>query len=79
VVIAGASGAAGLAGLLVALEDDTLRRALFMDPASRVLVINTEGATDPEMYRHQIAAPRDVRARAEPQRWVNALMARRAE
>jgi diaminopropionate ammonia-lyase len=53
-VVAGESGAAGLGGLLALLEAPELalaRRFLRLDPATTVLVINTEGATDPEGYR----------------------------
>ncbi len=37
------SGAAGLAGLLAALADPDLRQALGLGPASRVLLVGTEG------------------------------------
>ena len=46
----GESGVAGLAGLLSACADGTLRKKLALDPASRVLAIGSEGATDPELY-----------------------------
>lgn len=52
-VVAGASGACGLAGLLAILQDEKLRpvrEASGVSPRSRVLVINTEGATDPQLY-----------------------------
>ena len=52
-IIAGASGACGLASLLAILHDETLRPvrdASGLNPASRVLVIVTEGATDPDLY-----------------------------
>jgi diaminopropionate ammonia-lyase len=38
------SGAAGLAGLLAVASDGARREALGLDPTSRVLLINTEGA-----------------------------------
>ena len=44
-VVSGESGAAGLAGLLAC------RAALALDPDDRVLVVSTEGATDPAAYR----------------------------
>jgi hypothetical protein len=53
VVVAGASGACGLAALLAILQDERLRpvrEASGVSVRSRVLVINTEGATDPELY-----------------------------
>ncbi|MGH3666210.1 MAG: diaminopropionate ammonia-lyase, partial [Egibacteraceae bacterium] len=50
-VEAGESGAAGLAGLLEVAADPDAREALGLDGRARVLVVNTEGATDPEAYR----------------------------
>ena len=50
-VLAGESGAAGLAGLVAARADATLARALGLDTHTRVLLINTEGATAPGVYR----------------------------
>src|SRR5438270_472629 len=49
-VIAGASGAAGLAGALVASADGMLRARLGISADSQVAVVNTEGATDPASY-----------------------------
>lgn len=52
-VAAGASGACGLAALLAVLEEDHLRpvrEASRLGPHSRVLLINTEGVTDPELH-----------------------------
>jgi diaminopropionate ammonia-lyase len=52
-IVAGESGAAGLGGLLALLSEPALgpaRQHLRLGPASRVLVINTEGATDPVGY-----------------------------
>ena len=49
----GPSGACGLASLTAVMTEETLqpvRRALGLGQASRVVVINTEGATDPELY-----------------------------
>ena len=56
-ITAGESGASALAGLLALLRDDALapaRARLGLGPHSRVLVINTEGATDPENYRRVV-------------------------
>ena len=50
-IVAGESGGVGLAGLLVAVGDDDARSALDLGPSSQVLVINTEGATDPQLFR----------------------------
>jgi diaminopropionate ammonia-lyase len=52
-IVAGESGAAGLGGLLALLTEPALapaREHLRLGSASRVLVINTEGATDPAGY-----------------------------
>ncbi|NOX69384.1 MAG: diaminopropionate ammonia-lyase [Gammaproteobacteria bacterium] len=50
-IVAGESAVAGLAGLLAARRSPKLTGALGLDENSRVLVIGTEGATDPEIYR----------------------------
>jgi diaminopropionate ammonia-lyase len=58
-ITAGESGASALAGLLALLRDDSLapaRAQLALGPHSRVLVVNTEGATDPENYRRVTSA-----------------------
>ena len=59
-ITAGESGAAGLAGLLALLEDPAcaeLRAALGVGAGSRVLVYNTEGATDPAGFARVTALP----------------------
>lgn len=53
---AGESGAAGLAGLLEIARADKVRDALQLDERAVVLVLNTEGATDPEAYQRIVAA-----------------------
>lgn len=58
-IVAGESGAAGLAGLLALREAPELvgaRESLSLGRASRILVINTEGATDPIGYRRIVEA-----------------------
>jgi diaminopropionate ammonia-lyase len=62
-VVAGESGAAGLAGLLALVEPPGpgpdpagARRALGLDGRTAVLLVNTEGATDPEGYRRVVGA-----------------------
>lgn len=50
-VVAGESGVAGLAALLAAGERPAMWAALGLDAASRLLLIGTEGATDPGIYR----------------------------
>ncbi|MDY0110998.1 MAG: diaminopropionate ammonia-lyase [Candidatus Krumholzibacteria bacterium] len=57
-ITAGESGASTLAGLLALLDRRDLapaRAQLRLDAQSRVLLINTEGATDPEHYARVIA------------------------
>ncbi len=51
-IVAGESGAAGLAGLLAVAGNPEARKKLGLDETSRVLLINTEGATDPESYEN---------------------------
>jgi diaminopropionate ammonia-lyase len=53
-IVAGETGAASLAGLAEATGGRTagrLRRALGLGAGARVLLVCTEGATDPEAYR----------------------------
>lgn len=50
-IVAGESGGAGMAGLVKVAHDPAAREALRLDAGSRVLVFNTEGATDPDRYR----------------------------
>ena len=50
-VVAGESGAAGLAGLLALGASSALFNQAGLNGSSRVLIFNTEGATDPELYR----------------------------
>lgn len=64
-VLAGESGAAGLAGLSAAWRDAAVRRALRLDADSRVLLINTESATDAARYLALVGVPpADVARRA---------------
>jgi diaminopropionate ammonia-lyase len=51
-VVAGESGAAGYAGLMKLMSPDqaAVRAELGLRPETRVLLISTEGATDPEAY-----------------------------
>ena len=50
-IVGGESGVAGLAGCLLAAADPAARETLGLEAASRVLLFNTEGATDPALYR----------------------------
>jgi diaminopropionate ammonia-lyase len=58
-VVAGESGGAGLAGLIRA-ADPEIRAALGLSEASRVFVINTEGATDPARYTELVGLSPDA-------------------
>lgn len=49
-IVAGESAVAGLAGLAAACRSRELAHALGLDEHSSVLVIGTEGATDPDIY-----------------------------
>ena len=58
-IVAGETGAAGLAGLIELLtgcESARHRDVLGLDERSRALIIVTEGATDPESY-HRVVRP----------------------
>jgi len=55
-IVAGESGAASLAGLRHVLADPASREAFGLDAHSRVLLINTEGATDQARYREIVGA-----------------------
>ncbi|MEP6565159.1 MAG: diaminopropionate ammonia-lyase [Mesorhizobium sp.] len=60
-IVSGESGGAGLAGLIRAASAPDMRSALGLDAGSRVLVVNTEGATDPGRYGELVGmAPEDV-------------------
>lgn len=62
-IVAGESAVAGLAGLLGARDDPALARDLGLGAESRVLVIGSESATDPELYRRIVGRRADeVRA-----------------
>ena len=53
-IVAGESGVAGLAGLLLAAADPGARATLGLSERSRVLLFSTEGATDPLVYQRLI-------------------------
>ena len=60
-IVSGESGGAGLAGLIRAACDMDMRAALGLDARSRVLVVNSEGATDPGRYAELVGvAPEEV-------------------
>lgn len=47
----GESGGSGLAGLLTALKDPNARQTLNLTQNANILLIGTEGATDPDLYQ----------------------------
>ncbi|AXC50213.1 diaminopropionate ammonia-lyase [Paracoccus suum] len=49
-VVAGESGGVGLAGAMAVLRDGELAPRIGLGPQARLLVINTEGATDPALF-----------------------------
>ena len=51
VIVAGETGASGLAALLAIDEHHEVRDVLALDSSSRVLLIGSEGDTDAELYR----------------------------
>ena len=53
---AGESAVAGLAALITACNDSALKKQLGLDSTSRVFILGTEGATDPEVYQRLINA-----------------------
>ncbi|MBS3651632.1 diaminopropionate ammonia-lyase [Pseudaminobacter sp. 19-2017] len=55
-ITAGETGGAGLAGLLALCDDPKARQLFGLDHTAKVLVINCEGATDPEQYRKLVLA-----------------------
>jgi diaminopropionate ammonia-lyase len=53
-IVSGESGGTGLAGLISCLNDGTARTAFGLGSISRVLVFNSEGATDPGLYEQLV-------------------------
>lgn len=51
VIVSGETGAVGLAALLAARENGDLRTLLELDASSRVLLLGSEGDTDPDIYQ----------------------------
>ena len=49
-IVVGETGIAGWAGFLTAATDPALRSSLGLDSSSHVVVVATEGATDPTVY-----------------------------
>jgi diaminopropionate ammonia-lyase len=59
-IVAGESGGAGLAGLMRAAADPEISTALDLNETSRIFIINTEGATDPERYAELVGVQPDA-------------------
>lgn len=59
-IVAGESGTAGLAALQILRSDPTLSAQVGLDAQSRVLIINTEGATAPKVYEELVGEPADA-------------------
>ncbi|MDX8526359.1 diaminopropionate ammonia-lyase [Mesorhizobium sp. MSK_1335] len=60
-IVSGESGGAGLAGLIRVAGDKKMRAALHLDAGSRVLIVNSEGATDPGRYAELVGmTPEEV-------------------
>ena len=55
-IVSGETGTTGLALLLASPQGSALRTLLGMDSQSRVLLIGSEGDTDPEIYRAVVGA-----------------------
>lgn len=53
-IIAGESGSAGMAGLIGSIRETQLRQQLGLSEHSRILIISTEGATDPGLYEKMV-------------------------
>jgi len=56
-IVSGESGVTGLAGLMLASANKPLSDAMKIGENSRVLVISTEGATDPMVYENLVGIP----------------------
>ena len=69
-IVAGESGGVGLAGLIRAAASPEIRTVLGLDAASRIFVINTEGATDPVRYGEIVGChPDQIRPAASVRAW----------
>jgi diaminopropionate ammonia-lyase len=62
-VVGGEAGVGGLAGLIAAAVDPAARATLLLNRNSKVLVIGSEGATDPVLYARLVGqTPEEVMA-----------------
>lgn len=67
-VVIGETGIAAWAGFLAVTRDENLRSQLELDRNSRVVIIATEGATDPEVYHNLVGvSPEAILTGAKPQ------------
>jgi diaminopropionate ammonia-lyase len=57
-IVAGESAVPGLAVMLAASEQPELRDAFDIGAASEILLLGTEGATDPEIYEELVGVDR---------------------
>ncbi|HET8986444.1 MAG TPA: pyridoxal-phosphate dependent enzyme, partial [Trueperaceae bacterium] len=65
-IVAGESGCVGLAGVLAVVREPSVAQRIGLGPEARVLVINTEGATDPQLYARIVGrSPARVAGSAE--------------
>lgn len=55
-IVGGESAVAGMAALIGAANDPTVKESLGLNSSSRVLLFGTEGNTDPEIYEQVMAA-----------------------
>jgi diaminopropionate ammonia-lyase len=72
-IVSGESGAAGLGGLIAMVDHATVeeRAAAGLSPGACVLVVNTEGATDPANYHAVVGRhPDDVASSRNPQQRI---------
>ncbi|VVE75891.1 diaminopropionate ammonia-lyase [Pandoraea sputorum] len=67
--VAGESGVAGLAGLMLAAATPAMASALGLTSDSRVLLISTEGATAPSVYAELVGEPA-TSVEARQQAWL---------
>ena len=51
IIVAGESAVAGLAGLILVSQQTSLKERLELSGSSRVLLLGSEGATDPDVYK----------------------------
>ncbi|WP_417720689.1 diaminopropionate ammonia-lyase [Salipiger sp.] len=66
-VVSGESGGVGLAGAIAVLRDPALADGIGLGPGARLLVINTEGATDPALYTRIVGRTPDAVAGRVPE------------